>query len=77
MNDNYPLGAANDPNAPYNEPLNKTYRVEVSAELGFFIDVDVYDEYDIKDKVNEAIRDKYQNENVVVNEVTIWDYRKI
>lgn len=77
MNDNYPPGAANDSKAPYNEPLKKTYRAEVTAEIGFFINVDCYDEYDLKDKIEEAVKDKYQNKDVVVNEVTLWDVREL
>lgn len=44
--DNYPMGAANDPRAPYNEPLPT--KVKVGVELGLFVDVEVIDEDDIK-----------------------------
>lgn len=35
--DNYPMGAANDPRAPYNEPLPTKVKVEVGVELGLFL----------------------------------------
>lgn len=81
---NYPPGAANDPNAPYNEPLTKTITVEVSAELGTFVDVDVpldeegYPETDcLNEAVQIAIKDKYNVDNVdtVLNKINIWDWR--
>lgn len=53
--DNYPMGAANDPRAPYNEPLPTKVKVEVGVELGLFVDVEVIDEDDIKGAVEEAI----------------------
>lgn len=31
--DNYPMGAANDPRAPYNEPLPTKVKVEVGVEI--------------------------------------------
>ena len=38
---NYPPGAANDPNAPYNEPLTKyaKVRAEVTVDIGTMVDV--------------------------------------
>ena len=38
---NYPPGAANDPNAPYNEPLTKyaKIRAEVTVDIGTMVDV--------------------------------------
>ena len=53
--DNYPVGAADDPRAPYNEPLARNVKVEVGVELGLFVDVEVIDEDDIKGAVEEAI----------------------
>ena len=81
---NYPPGADNDPRAPYNEPLTKIITVEVSAELGTFVDVDVpldeegYPETDcLNEAVRIAIKDKYNIDNVdtVLNEINIWDWR--
>ena len=39
--DNYPPGAANDPTAPYNEPLAEPHRVLVSITLSKEFTVDV------------------------------------
>ena len=38
---NYPPGAANDPRAPYNEPLTKYAKIvaEVSVDIGTMVDV--------------------------------------
>ena len=72
--DNYPLGAKNDLSAPYNEPLTKEVKVEINAELGLFINVDVIDEDDIKEAVDKAVRDKFENKDTIVNNVTIWNY---
>lgn len=33
---NYPLGAKDDPNAPYNEPLNKEHKRFVSVTISFY-----------------------------------------
>ena len=72
--DNYPLGAKNDLSAPYNEPLTKEVKVEINVELGLFINVDVIDEDDIKEAVDKAVRDKFENKDTIVNNVTIWNY---
>ena len=53
--DNYPMGAANDPRAPYNEPLPTKVKVEVGVELGLFVDVEVIDEDDIKEMALDYI----------------------
>ena len=39
--DNYPIGAANDPNAPYNQPLAEPYEVTVSITLSKTFTIDV------------------------------------
>lgn len=39
--DNYPIGAADDPRAPYNEPLARNVKVEVGVELGTMVDIEV------------------------------------
>ena len=39
--DNYPSGAANDPDAPYNQPLAEPYEVTVSMTLSKTFTVDV------------------------------------
>lgn len=39
--DNYPIGAANDPDAPYNQPLAEPYEVTVSITLSKTFTIDV------------------------------------
>ena len=50
QNDNYPIGGANDPKAPYNEPLLREVNVEVGVELGLFLKVEVYNEEEIEEE---------------------------
>ena len=50
--DNYPPGAANDPDAPYNQPLAEPYEVTVSMTLSKTFTVDVLKHEDRL--VNEA-----------------------
>ena len=50
--DNYPLGAANDSNAPYNQPLSEPYKVTVSMTLSKTFTIDVLKHEDRL--VNEA-----------------------
>lgn len=72
--DNYPMGAANDPRAPYNEPLPTKVKVEVGVELGLFVDVEVVDEDDIISAVEEAIIDRFKSEDVEVNNIKIYQH---
>lgn len=72
--DNYPIGAANDPTAPYNEPLPSKVRVEVGVELGLFVDVEVIDEDDIIGAVEEAINNRFKSEDVEVNNIEIYQH---
>ena len=72
--DNYPIGAANDPTAPYNEPLPTKVRVEVGVELGLFVDVEVTDEDDIIGAVEEAINNRFKSEDVEVNNIEIYQH---
>lgn len=72
--DNYPIGAANDPTAPYNEPLPSKVRVEVGVELGLFVDVEVTDEDDIISAVEEAINNRFKSEDVEVNNIEIYQH---
>lgn len=83
--DNYPPGAANDPNAPYNEPLTKyaKIRAEVTVDIGTMIDVFVEvdeDGYpnieDLREAVIEVLRNKFiNNSGDVLSDVHIWDWR--
>ena len=82
---NYPPGAANDPNAPYNEPLTKyaKIRAEVTVDIGTMIDVfvevdeDGYpDMEDLREAVIEVLRNKFiNNSGDVLSDVHIWDWR--
>ena len=82
---NYPLGAANDPNAPYNEPLTKyaKVRAEVTVDIGTMIDVfvevdeDGYpDMEDLRAAVIEVLCNKFiNNSGDVLSDVHIWDWR--
>ena len=82
---NYPLGAANDPNAPYNEPLTKyaKIRAEVTVDIGTMIDVfvevdeDGYpDMEDLRAAVIEVLCNKFiNNSGDVLSDVHIWDWQ--
>ena len=82
---NYPPGAANDPNAPYNEPLTKyaKIRAEVTVDIGTMVDVFVEvdeDGYpnmeDLREAVIEVLCDKFINNNEdVLSDIHIWDWR--
>ncbi len=82
---NYPPGAANDPNAPYNEPLTKyaKVRAEVTVDIGTMIDVfvevdeDGYpDIEDLREAVIEVLRNKFiNNSGDVLSDIHIWDWR--
>ena len=82
---NYPPGAANDPNAPYNEPLTKyaKVRAEVTVDIGTMIDVfvevdkDGYpDMEDLREAVIEVLRNKFiNNSGDVLSDVHIWDWQ--
>ena len=82
---NYPPGAANDPNAPYNEPLTKyaKVRAEVTVDIGTMVDVFVEvdeDGYpnieDLREAVIEVLCNKFINNNGdVLSDIHIWDWR--
>lgn len=82
---NYPPGAANDPNAPYNEPLTKyaKVRAEVTVDIGTMIDVfvevdeDGYpDMEDLREAIIEVLRNKFiNNSEDVLSDIHIWDWR--
>lgn len=82
---NYPLGAANDPNAPYNEPVTKyaKVRAEVTVDIGTMIDVfvevdeDGYpDMEDLRASVIEVLCNKFiNNSGDVLSDVHIWDWQ--
>ena len=82
---NYPPGAANDPNAPYNEPVTKyaKVRAEVTVDIGTMIDVfvevdeDGYpDMEDLRTAVIEVLCNKFiNNSGDVLSDVHIWDWQ--
>ena len=82
---NYPPGAANDPNAPYNEPVTKyaKVRAEVTVDIGTMIDVfvevdeDGYpDMEDLREAVIEVLCNKFiNNSGDVLSDIHIWDWR--
>ena len=82
---NYPPGAANDPNAPYNEPLTKyaKIRAEVTVDIGTMVDVFVEvdedgcpDMEDLREAVIEVLCNKFiNNSGDVLSDIHIWDWR--
>ena len=82
---NYPPGAANDPNAPYNEPLTKyaKIRAEVTVDIGTMVDIfvevdeDGYpDMEDLREAVIEVLCNKFiNNSGDVLSDIHIWDWR--
>ena len=82
---NYPAGAANDPNAPYNEPLTKyaKIRAEVTVDIGTMVDVfvevdedDYPDMEDLREAVIEVLCNKFiNNSGDVLSDIHIWDWR--
>ena len=87
MTENYPAGAYNDPNAPWNEPNNRNVTVEVNVEIGTFVKVSVpqyqegkhlvINEDELEEAVEEAIKDKLDidNEDIVLNNLSICNYQ--
>lgn len=80
---NYPIGAANDPRAPYNEPLTKYTKIkaEVTVEVGTIMELEVdEDNYpcteNLLNTVAEVFRQKYgiKDPDTIVD-VHIWDWR--
>lgn len=81
---NYPPGAANDPRAPYNEPLTKKALVEVNVELGTIVEIEIevdedgYPEAeDLRNLVAEELRIKYgvDDKDTILTDIKIWDWR--
>ena len=87
MSGYYPVGASNDPSAPWNEPNDRNITVEVNVELGTFVDITipqykegkhlVINEEELKEATEEAIKDKLNidNEDIVLNNLTICNYQ--
>ncbi len=87
MSGYYPAEAYNDPGAPWNEPNDRDITVEVNVELGTFVDITIpqykegkhliISEEELKEAVEKAIKDKLNidNEDIVLNNLTICDYQ--
>lgn len=87
MIENYPIGASNDPSAPWNEPNDRNVTVEVNVELGTFVDITipqykkgrhlVINEEELKEAVEKAVKDKLNidNEDIVLNNLSIYSYQ--
>ena len=83
----YPAGEENDPNAPYNQPIDRDIEVEVNVEIGTFITITlpqysesghlVVDEDELKEAVEQAVKDKLNidDEDIVLNNVFINSYK--
>lgn len=76
--DNYPAGAANDPTAPYNEPLARVVEVEVGVELETIVDIEVVG--DLSENImQELVRDEVieklniDNKDIILNNITIYN----
>ena len=72
--DNFPMGAAKDHRAPYNDALPTKVKVEVGVELGLFVDVEVIDEDDIKGAVEEGIYNRFKSKYVEINNIVIYQH---
>lgn len=78
---NYPIGAINDPRAPYNESLARTAEVEINVELGTIVKVDIicdedgdYHNDELREAVEIAVKEKFNvdGEDIVMNDLHIW-----
>lgn len=75
--DNYPVGADDDPRAPYNESLARN--VKVGVELGTMVDIEVVGDFS-EDVMQELVKDKVieklniDNEDIVLNNITIYSH---
>lgn len=52
--DNYPPGAANDPRAPYNEPLEQNEDFEFELHIKGKVHIPYYTEEDLEEKLKHA-----------------------
>ena len=59
-NDNYPPGAADDSNAPYNEPLDTTHKRFVSVTISYYDEVQLSKDAS-EEQIREALRDHVYN----------------
>lgn len=71
---NYPIGAKYDERAPYNEPLPIKVEVEVGIEIGLMLNIEVYCEDQIKSEVQKNIRHIFNNKNLEINSIIIYQH---
>lgn len=84
--DNYPLGAANDPDAPYNEPRPEPYRIMVSITLSKEFTIDLIRRYDreidesdvrlykyLPDEILKAVASKFDNIENMREDAADWN----
>jgi hypothetical protein len=74
--DNYPPGAANDPTAPYNEPLAEPHRVLVSITLSKEFTVDVLKTEDREVDESDVRLEKFLPDEIL-HAVAHQDYPKL
>ena len=53
MNDNYPVGAANDPRAPYNEPLPEEEVLNFELDVKGKVFIEYSSEEELEERTNE------------------------
>lgn len=73
-NDNYPLGAANDPAAPYNEPLLVEHKRFVSVSISFEVTIRApkeASEKEIRTKICDDIHNNIIPKNYDIDELVI------
>lgn len=79
---NYPPGAKDDPRAPYNEPIYSKYKVEISAQIGMFVEVECEDcnGYPCSDNLREQVLEELEYilpKDVEIDEIDVWGFKKI
>lgn len=73
---NYPLGAKNDPSAPYNQPSDIKYKRFISLTISFYDYIDAppdLEEQDIKNLFIEKIENELHNKGVDIDELVILE----
>ena len=74
--DNLPLGAANHPDAPYNEPLDVKHKRFVSASISYYDEVELppdATEEQIRDAFRQKVSDGKFPKEFDIDEVVVLD----
>ena len=74
--DNLPLGAENNPNAPFNEPLNVSRTRFVSVTISYYDEVELppdAEEEQIKEALEEKVRRQDFPKEVDFDEIVILE----